>query len=325
MKTIAVIEDDLPIGDNLEALLRQEGYGVLRAYSGTEALYLLSSKQPDLVLLDLMLPGLPGEAVLPRIHGIPVIVLSAKGDVQDKVSLLRSGAVDYVTKPFHPQELLARIAAHLRAPAAPDAPLSFASLRLDSSTHTVSSGSKSAHLTKTESAILKLLMQNPNQALKTLTDELFRYALAASVAALSPQPLELRAALEEALLSCYGALHQRGITPALSLPDRPVRRTLDPEALSRILHNILSNALKYSDGDLSVTMTEEGVITFRNAAQHLTPIAVGRLFDRYYTVESAQSSTGLGLSIAKALTERMGGRISAAYEDGNLEIRLAFP
>ena len=112
-----------------------------------------------------MLPGLPGEAVLPRIHGIPVIVLSAKGDVQDKVSLLRSGAVDYVTKPFHPQELLARSAAHLRAPAAPAAPLSFASLRLDSATHTVSSGSKSVHLTKTESAILKILMQNPNQAL----------------------------------------------------------------------------------------------------------------------------------------------------------------
>lgn len=165
MKTIAVIEDDLPIGDTLEALLRQEGYGVLRAYSGTEALYLLSSKQPDLVLLDLMLPGLPGEAVLPQIHGIPVIVLSAKGDVQDKVSLLRSGAVDYVTKPFHPQELLARIAAHLRAPTAPDAPLSFGCLRFDSSTHSVSSGSQSTHLTKTESAILKLLMQNPNQAI----------------------------------------------------------------------------------------------------------------------------------------------------------------
>lgn len=165
MKTIAVIEDDLPIGDTLEALLRQEGYGVLRAYSGTEALYLLASKQPDLVLLDLMLPGLPGEAVLPQIRGIPVIVLSAKGDVQDKVSLLRSGAVDYVTKPFHPQELLARIAAHLRAPTAPDAPLSFGCLRFDSSTHSVSSGSQSTHLTKTESAILKFLMQNPNQAI----------------------------------------------------------------------------------------------------------------------------------------------------------------
>lgn len=165
MKTIAIIEDDLPIGDTLEALLCQEGYGVLRAYSGTEALYLLAARHPDLVLLDLMLPGLPGEAVLPQIRGIPVIVLSAKGDVQDKVALLRSGAVDYVTKPFHPQELLARIAAHLRAPLAPDAPLSFGCLRLDAATHTVSSGSQSVRLTKTESAILKLLMQNPNQAL----------------------------------------------------------------------------------------------------------------------------------------------------------------
>ncbi len=165
MKTIAIIEDDLPIGDTLEALLRQEGYGVLRAYSGTEALYLLAAQQPDLVLLDLMLPGLPGEAVLPQIRGIPAIVLSAKGDVQDKVALLRSGAVDYVTKPFHPQELLARIAAHLRAPIAPDAPLSFGCFRLDGSTHTVSTGSRSVRLTKTESAILKLLMQNPNQAL----------------------------------------------------------------------------------------------------------------------------------------------------------------
>ena len=165
MKTIAVIDDDLPIGDTLEALLRQEGYGVLRAYSGTEALYLLASRRPDLVLLDLMLPGLSGEAVLPQIRGIPVIVLSAKGDVQDKVELLRGGAVDYVTKPFHPQELLARIAAHLRVPAAPDAPLSFGPLRLDPLAHTVTAAGQSARLTKTECAILKLLMQNPNQAL----------------------------------------------------------------------------------------------------------------------------------------------------------------
>lgn len=165
MKTIAVIDDDLPIGDTLEALLRQEGYGVLRAYSGTEALYLLASRRPDLVLLDLMLPGLSGEAVLPQIRGIPVIVLSAKGDVQDKVELLRGGAVDYVTKPFHPQELLARVAAHLRTPAAPNAPLSFGPLRLDPLAHTVTAAGQSTRLTKTECAILKLLMQNPNQAL----------------------------------------------------------------------------------------------------------------------------------------------------------------
>ena len=94
-KTIAIIDDDVSIGDMLEETLRQEGYRTLRAWSGTEALYLLSQNHPDLILLDLMLPGLNGEEVLPHIQGIPVIVLSAKGDIQDKVSLLRGGAADY--------------------------------------------------------------------------------------------------------------------------------------------------------------------------------------------------------------------------------------
>lgn len=114
MKTIAVIDDDIHIGDMLTEVLTQEGYAVLRAYSGTEALYLLSHNKPDLVLLDLMLPGLSGEEVLPHIENIPVIVLSAKVDVQDKVNLLLSGAVDYMTKPFDIRELLARITVQLR-------------------------------------------------------------------------------------------------------------------------------------------------------------------------------------------------------------------
>ena len=114
MKTIAIIDDDIHIGDMLTEVLTQEGYAVLRAYSGTEALYLLSQNKPDLVLLDLMLPGLSGEEVLPHIENIPVIVLSAKVDVQDKVNLLLSGAVDYMTKPFDTKELLARITVQLR-------------------------------------------------------------------------------------------------------------------------------------------------------------------------------------------------------------------
>lgn len=109
MKTIAIIDDDIHIGDMLEEILKKEGYAVLRAYSGTEALYLLSRTRPDLILLDLMLPGLSGEEVLPKIQGIPVIVLSAKVDVQDKVNLLLSGAADYMTKPFDTKELLDRI------------------------------------------------------------------------------------------------------------------------------------------------------------------------------------------------------------------------
>ena len=167
MKTIAVIDDDQPIGDMLEELLRQEGYGVLRAYSGTEALYLLSRHRPDLILLDLMLPGLSGEEVLPRIQDIPVIVVSAKVEVEDKVRLLLDGAVDYVTKPFEPRELLARIAAQLRVHAAQprSSVLTEGGPRLDTAAHALTVEGTPVRLTKTEYAILKLLMANAGQAI----------------------------------------------------------------------------------------------------------------------------------------------------------------
>ena len=103
MKTILIVDDDIHIGNALEEALRQEGYGVLRAYSGTEAIMVLDRSKPDLVLLDLMLPGLNGEEVLPLIQGRPVIVLSAKGELENKVQLLQGGAADYVTKPFPPR------------------------------------------------------------------------------------------------------------------------------------------------------------------------------------------------------------------------------
>lgn len=165
-KTIAVIDDDIHIGDMLSEVLQREGYGVLRAYSGTEALLLLEQKKPDLILLDLMLPGLTGEEVLPRLRGIPTIVVSAKVDVNDKVALLLGGAVDYVTKPFDVKELLARIAVHLRTAvsAGQSLTLAFEDLRLDAASHDVTAGGRSVKLTRTEFAILKILMQNPSQA-----------------------------------------------------------------------------------------------------------------------------------------------------------------
>lgn len=167
MKTIAIIDDDIHIGDVLEEILRREGYSVLRAYSGTEALYLLAQHRPDLVLLDLMLPGLSGEDVLPHIQGVPVIILSAKVDVEDKVQLLLDGAVDYITKPFHPQELLARIAVQLRRPQAEEAQqvLTVGELSLDPLSRQVTVAGQEVHLTKTEYALLKLFLQHPNQAI----------------------------------------------------------------------------------------------------------------------------------------------------------------
>ena len=164
MKHILIIDDDIHIGDMLQEVLTREGYRVSRAYSGTEALLVLPHAKPDLVLLDLMLPGLNGEEVLPQIRGIPVIVVSAKVDVQDKVNLLLGGAADYVTKPFDVPELLARIAVRLRQAPAPDAPrLTFDDLTLDTDTRIASVGDAQTHLTRTECAILKLLMLNPTQ------------------------------------------------------------------------------------------------------------------------------------------------------------------
>ena len=167
MQTIAIIEDDIHIGDMLAEVLTGEGYGVLRAYSGTEALYLLSQHKPDLVLLDLMLPGLSGEEVLTRIENIPVIVLSAKIDVQDKVNALLGGAADYMTKPFDIKELLARITVQLRKAErhGDDRVLSVGDLVLDTMSMALTVRGQAMKLTRTEYAILKLLMEHPKQVI----------------------------------------------------------------------------------------------------------------------------------------------------------------
>ncbi|HKM33457.1 MAG TPA: response regulator transcription factor [Lachnospiraceae bacterium] len=167
MKSIAVIDDDIYIGNLLEEVLKKENYQVLRAYSGTEAVMLLSQKQPDLVLLDLMLPGLIGEEVLKQVKGIPVIIVSAKSDVCDKVKLLQNGAVDYITKPFDMDELLARISVQFRQNRFEDKKdkLAFADIKMDTDTYEVCVKENIVHLTKTEFAILKLLMQNSKQVI----------------------------------------------------------------------------------------------------------------------------------------------------------------
>ena len=139
------------------------------------------------------------------------------------------------------------------------------------------------------------------------------------------EPVDLNAAVEEAVASFYGALVEGGVTPRVSLPEERVVRNLDRAALSRVLGNLLNNALKYSGGDLSVVLEPDGSITLSNAAPELDEVQVGRLFDRFYTVESARRSTGLGLSIARSLTERMGGTIAARYEEGRLAVALFFP
>lgn len=163
-------------------------------------------------------------------------------------------------------------------------------------------------------------VESRTQSMKRLTEELFQYSVAASTEKLELQPVDLGRALEETLLAFCGALESRGITPEIHLTEKKVIRYLDPGALNRVLGNLLTNALKYSPGDLSVTLDESGRIAVSNSAPQLDPITTGRLFDRFYTVEAAKNSTGLGLSIAKALTERMGGKIWAEFSQGRLTL-----
>lgn len=170
------------------------------------------------------------------------------------------------------------------------------------------------------------IIQERTEALKLLTEELFRYSVITSTAEeLKPESVSLNSALEVSLAAFYGTLTEKGIVPDIQMPDREVVRRLDPVALRRIFSNILNNAVKYSDGDLAVALSGDGTVIFSNSARELTEVQAGKLFDRFYTVASARNSTGLGLSIAKLLTERMGGTISAHCENNRLSIRIRFP
>ena len=162
------------------------------------------------------------------------------------------------------------------------------------------------------------------EAMAQLTEELFRYSVLYSEEEQKMQDTDIRGILEEALVSFYGAMKNRGITPQIVLPKGTVVRKIPPYTLSRIFDNIISNAIKYSDGDFFVTLTEKGEISFSNTAKKLSSVDVEKLFDRFYTVDSARKTTGLGLSIAKLLTERIGCTISANYREGKLTITLYF-
>lgn len=170
------------------------------------------------------------------------------------------------------------------------------------------------------------VVRERTDAMCALTQELFQYSVITStVDKLVLQPVCLNDLLEQSLAGFYGALTGRGITPEIQMPEQAVIRKLDAAAMRRVLDNILSNAVKYSDGDLRVSLTVQGKVTFTNHSANLGSVQVERLFDRFYTVETARHASGLGLSIAKLLTEQMGGSITANYYDGMLSISVSFP
>lgn len=169
---------------------------------------------------------------------------------------------------------------------------------------------------------LNVIRERTN-AMCSLTEELFHY----SVLALQGEGLHIEQVcindiLEQSLAGFYGVFTDKKILPDIRMPAMRIMRKLDKESVRRVFDNILSNAARYSDGDLAVRLFTDGRILFSNHAAKLSSVEVEKLFERFYTVRSAGNSTGLGLSIARLLTERMKGDITAWYKDGQLYIQI---
>lgn len=181
--------------------------------------------------------------------------------------------------------------------------------------------------TKTEKAErYTAIIRNRAELLSQLTEELFRYSvILSSESGGTREPVNVGGVLEESIASFYALLKEKNIVPTIRISEKKIVRMMDRSALSRVFSNLLNNAVKYSDGDLEITLLETGIIRFTNTASALNEVQVGRLFDRFYTVEAARKSTGLGLAIAKTLVEQMNGTISAEYKNDKLSIILVLP
>ncbi|MEY8482001.1 HAMP domain-containing sensor histidine kinase [Lachnospiraceae bacterium 48-21] len=170
------------------------------------------------------------------------------------------------------------------------------------------------------------IMKDRVDILTQLSEELFRYSVIISTKDnITKEQVIINTVLEESIAAFYTVLTERNIVPEIQISEIKVVRMLDRSALSRVFSNLISNVIKYSDGDLKIVLSENGEIAFSNMASGLDEIQVGRLFDRFYTVEAARKSTGLGLTISKTLVEQMKGTISAIYENNRLSIHIFFP
>lgn len=180
------------------------------------------------------------------------------------------------------------------------------------------------NLTEEQERYIKTI-RNRAEMLSSLTEELFIYSLtAAESEQIETFPTNINAVLEESIAAFYALLSEKKITPVINLTEKIIIRNAERKSLSRVFSNLLNNAVRYSDGDLEITLSDNGVVTFANTVHEIGETEVGKLFDRFYTVNSARSSTGLGLAIAKTLVDKMGGMISAKLEKGRLIITLAF-
>lgn len=170
------------------------------------------------------------------------------------------------------------------------------------------------------------IISNRVEMMKQLTEELFRYSVVINSENMKDREnVVLNNILEESIAQFYVELKEQNIEPVIRMTEIKITRYLSISMLSRILSNLLSNAIKYSDGDLEIELTETGEIVITNTASKLNQVQMAQLFDRYYTVNTAENSTGLGLGITKELVTQMNGTIIANYENSKLSISVSFP
>lgn len=170
------------------------------------------------------------------------------------------------------------------------------------------------------------IIKSRTEILENLTEELFQYSMITTGEEdMEREEVVINSVLEESIAAFYTVLTEANISPHIKITEKRIERKLSSSALSRIFSNLINNAVKYSDGDLEITLSEKGEIIFSNTASGLNYMQVSKLFERFYTVEDMQKSTGLGLSIVKKLVEQMDGSIMAEYNDEKLIISVYFP
>ena len=170
------------------------------------------------------------------------------------------------------------------------------------------------------------IIEGRTEHMKKLTEELFEYSImTGGEITEEKQDVNVGKMLEDCIMNYYPALKARGIEPVIDITEEKIVRQLYPTYAERIMNNLFSNALKYSDGDLEIALSADGRLKFANSAPNLSSVDVNKLFDRFFTVENARSSsTGLGLSIVKIFAERMNCSVHADYVDGRIIIEVGF-
>ena len=183
---------------------------------------------------------------------------------------------------------------------------------------------KNDKLSKEQEKYLSIIYNKSNELIE-LTEQLFDYSKAIdNNVELNKEKCCINEVLEEVLVSYYTVFKENGITPQILICENKIYKMLNKASVVRIFENILSNISKYSNGNFKAELESNGAITFSNKATMLDATTVEKIFDRYFTVENAKKSTGLGLSIAKQLVELNGGKILAKYIDENLIIQIMF-